>query len=145
MRLRTPLAFAAALTLIASSPAAAASADVVISEVYGGGGNAGATLTNDFIELHNTGAAAVDVTGWSVQYASAAGTSWSATALSGSIAAGGFYPVGAAAAEIAGRPRARAGGPRPCPAASRRAGSTWSAGVPARGGRRRCRRPTRPA
>ena len=27
--------------------------DVVISQVYGGGGNAGATLTNDFIELFN--------------------------------------------------------------------------------------------
>ena len=30
-------------------PVKAASANVVISEVYGGGGNAGATLKNDFI------------------------------------------------------------------------------------------------
>ena len=61
---------------LTASPATAASVDVAISQVYGGGGNSGATLTNDFIELRNTSAAAVDVTGWSVQYASAAGTTW---------------------------------------------------------------------
>ncbi len=37
-------------------PVLAASPNVVISEVYGGGGNSGATLTNDFIELFNRGA-----------------------------------------------------------------------------------------
>jgi hypothetical protein len=49
---------------------------VVISQVYGGGGNAGATLKNDFIELFNRGASPVNLNGWSVQYASAAGTGW---------------------------------------------------------------------
>lgn len=78
---------------LTASPATAVSPDVVISQVYGGGGNSGATLTNDFIELRNTSAAAVDVTGWSVQYSSAAGTSWATTALSGSIAAGGYFLV----------------------------------------------------
>ena len=52
------------------------SPDIVISQVYGGGGNAGATYRNDFIELFNRGAAPVDVTGWSVQYTSATGTTW---------------------------------------------------------------------
>jgi DNA/RNA endonuclease G (NUC1)/uncharacterized protein YjdB len=66
---------------------------VVISQVYGGGGNSGATLTNDFIELHNTGASTVPLTGWSVQYASAAGSSWTPTTLSGSIAPGGYYLI----------------------------------------------------
>ena len=42
----------------------------MISEVYGGGGNAGATLKRDFIELYNKSAAPVDLAGWSVQYAS---------------------------------------------------------------------------
>ncbi len=78
---------------LSASPAAAVSPDVVISQVYGGGGNSGATFTNDFIELRNTSAAAVDVTGWSVQYASAAGTTWAITALSGSIAPGGYFLV----------------------------------------------------
>ncbi|PKL93187.1 MAG: hypothetical protein CVV20_04940, partial [Gemmatimonadetes bacterium HGW-Gemmatimonadetes-1] len=66
---------------------------VVISQVYGGGGNSGATLTNDFIELHNAGTAAVSLDGWSVQYASSAGTTWSRTNLTGSIAPGGYYLV----------------------------------------------------
>jgi hypothetical protein len=35
------------------SAAAASTSTVVISQIYGGGGNAGATLKNDFIELFN--------------------------------------------------------------------------------------------
>src|SRR5262245_51864969 len=70
---------------------------VSISQVYGGGGNSGATIKNDFIELYNRGTTAIDLTGWSVQYASAGGTSWQVTALSGSIAPGGYYLVKEAA------------------------------------------------
>ncbi|MGH3483603.1 MAG: lamin tail domain-containing protein [Nocardioidaceae bacterium] len=87
---------AAGLTLPLTS-ASAVSPDVVISEVYGGGGNSGATLRNDFIELRNLAASAVDLTGWSVQYASAAGTTWQVTPLSGSISPGGLYLVKEAA------------------------------------------------
>jgi hypothetical protein len=58
---------------------------VVVSQVYGGGGNAGATLTNDFIELYNRGSDPVDLTGWTVQYASATGGTWASTSLSGAI------------------------------------------------------------
>ncbi len=41
--------------LLTTAPAQAnpAGTGLVISEVYGGGGNSGATLTNDFIELYN--------------------------------------------------------------------------------------------
>ncbi len=70
---------------------------LVISQVYGGGGNSGATYTNDFIEIFNPTGSAVDLSGWSVQYASSAGSSWSATNLSGTIAAGGYYLVQEAA------------------------------------------------
>lgn len=48
--------------------------NIIITEVYGGGGNSGATLKNDFVELYNTTTSAVDVSGWSVQYFSASGT-----------------------------------------------------------------------
>lgn len=69
-------------------------AQVVISQIYGGGGNSGATYLNDFVELHNTGASTVSLTNWTVQYASAVGTSWGTPAtLSGSIPAGGYYLI----------------------------------------------------
>ena len=69
-------ALLAALTSVSgiaalTAPAAAASSGVVINEVYGGGGNSGATLTNDFIELANAGGGAAALDGWSVQYISA--------------------------------------------------------------------------
>src|SRR5262245_52444053 len=70
---------------------------IVISQVYGGGGNSGATFKNDFIELFNPGTASVDVTGWSVQYASTTGTTWQVTNLSGTIAPGGYYLIQEAA------------------------------------------------
>ncbi len=54
---------------------------VVISQIYGGGGNSGATYKNDFIELFNRGTTTVDLAGWSVQQSSASGTSWSVTPL----------------------------------------------------------------
>ena len=75
----------------------AASNDVVISQVYGGGGNTGAPFTNDFIVLFNRGAVAVAIDGWSVQYAAATGTSWNVTALAGSMQPGQSYLVQQAA------------------------------------------------
>ena len=66
---------------------------VVISQVYGGGGNSGATLKNDFVELYNAGTTAVSLNGWSVQYASATGTTWQVTALGGSIPPNGYYLI----------------------------------------------------
>lgn len=66
----------------------------VISEVYGGGGNSGSTLKNDFIELYNPTASAISLNGWSVQYSSATGTSsWLVTNLTGTIAPHGFFLV----------------------------------------------------
>jgi predicted extracellular nuclease len=67
---------------------------LVISEVYGGGNNPGAPYRHDFIELYNPTAAAVDVSGMSVQYQSASGTGApQATTLTGSVPAGGHYLV----------------------------------------------------
>ena len=50
------------------------SPNIVISQIYGGGGNTGAQFTNDYIEIFNRGSTTVDVAGWSLQYASATGT-----------------------------------------------------------------------
>lgn len=73
--------------------AQALSTTIVISTIYGGGGNAGSTYTNDYIELFNRGNTSIDVTGWSVQYASAAGTTWAVTNISGTIAPGKYLLV----------------------------------------------------
>ncbi len=66
---------------------------IVISQVYGGGGNAGATYRNDYVELFNRGTAPVDITGWSLQYASATGSGWdfNKQPLAGTIAPGEYY------------------------------------------------------
>ncbi len=78
-------------------PTMAASPNIVISQIYGGGGNSGATYTNDFIELFNRGTSAVSITGWSVQYASASGTTWQTTQLNGVLQPGQYYLVQEAA------------------------------------------------
>ncbi|MDR0626419.1 MAG: lamin tail domain-containing protein, partial [Bifidobacteriaceae bacterium] len=73
---------------------------VVINEVYGGGGNNNAVYTNDFVELYNKSSAAVPLAGWSLQYASSTGTSFSAAntlALSGTIPANDYFLIKLAA------------------------------------------------
>jgi len=78
---------------LAASLDVASTSGVVISQVYGGGGTSGATLRNDFVELFNAGTTPVTLTGWSIQYASATGTSWQVTNLTGTIQPGAYYLV----------------------------------------------------
>lgn len=77
-------------------------ATVVISQVYGGGGNSGAFWKNDFIEIYNATADSVNLAGWSVQYASATGTSWQVTPLTGKLGPGRYYLIQEAAGTTAG-------------------------------------------
>jgi hypothetical protein len=86
--------------LVFIAPRAHASTqDLVVSQVYGGGGNSGAPLTHDYIEIFNRGSAAIDLGGLSLQYASATGsgnfgaTTTQLTELGGSIAPGGYFLV----------------------------------------------------
>ncbi|MFF2188591.1 endonuclease/exonuclease/phosphatase family protein [Streptomyces sp. NPDC058155] len=91
-----PVGLAASLIALPFTAQATPSPDAVISEVYGGGGNSGATLTNDFIELGNTGDGPFDLTGWSVQYLSGSPgptSKWQVTEIKGAIPAGGSYLV----------------------------------------------------
>ncbi len=72
------------------------STTVVISQVYGAGGNAGATYNADFVELHNISANDVNMNGYSVQYASATSTTtWTGVAVlpDVTIPAGGYYLI----------------------------------------------------
>lgn len=93
-----PILFSLLLVpMLVPATAFAVSSTVVISQVYGGGGNSGATLTNDFIEIYNLSGSTVTLTGWSVQYASATGNTWQVTALSGTIQPGHYYLIQEAA------------------------------------------------
>jgi predicted extracellular nuclease len=75
------VAFFSALLSMSGRAMAAPGTSVVISQVYGGGGNSGATYTNDFIEIFNPTQSTLSLAGWSVQYASSTGTSWQTTPL----------------------------------------------------------------
>src|SRR5262249_55881950 len=67
---------------------------LVISQVYGGGGNASSVYRNDFIEILNRGSTSIPRTGYSVQYAPAAGTSWSVTPLTNvTLQPGQYYLI----------------------------------------------------
>ena len=94
------------------------SPNLVISQIYGGGGNSGATYTHDYIEIFNRSSASVSLDGKSLQYTSAAGTgnfganSGLLTELSGSLAPGQYLlvreasnaAVGASADALSRRP-----------------------------------------
>jgi hypothetical protein len=104
LRTRLVLALALAAALLIAPAARSASPDVVVSQVYAGGGNSGAPYANDFVELFNRGGSAIDLGTWSIQYASASGTTWQITALSGSLQPGRYYLVQLASAGTIGAP-----------------------------------------
>jgi uncharacterized protein len=85
------LMFVSVVASLSGKAVAATEGSVVISQVYGGGGNSGATYKNDFIELFNPTAAAVSLQGFSVQYASSTGTSYQVTPLPSVLLQPGAY------------------------------------------------------
>src|SRR5436190_5379081 len=66
---------------------------LVISQVYGGGGNSGAALRNDYVELFNPTTGPIDTGGWTIQYGAATGTTWQIQPLGGIIQPGEYYLV----------------------------------------------------
>ena len=93
------LALVGSVLPVVATAASAASPGLVISQVYGGGGNNGAVYTNDYVELFNRGSAPVTTGGLSLQYASATGTgTFAALALpDATVPAGGSFLVQLAA------------------------------------------------
>jgi len=73
------------------SPTPDSAPEIVISQIFGGGGNSGAPFRNDFIEIFNRGNSPVNLAGWSVQYASATASSWSVTPLTSVVLLPGQY------------------------------------------------------
>ena len=104
------LLFTVAAFFAAATPASAGTQDLVISQVYGGGGNTSASHTHDFIEIFNRGAAPIPLTGMSLQYASAGGAgnfganSGQLTELSGTIQPGRYFLVQEASTAAVGSP-----------------------------------------
>lgn len=84
----------ALIGLCTASDAHAGSAGVVISQIHGGNGNA---YASDYVELFNASTTAVDISGWSVQYASATGSGNFAangvSVLSGTLQPGQYFLV----------------------------------------------------
>ncbi|HEX5282487.1 MAG TPA: choice-of-anchor D domain-containing protein [Bryocella sp.] len=76
---------------------AGAQTGLVISQVYGGGGNTGAPYSNDFIELYNPTSSPISLNGLSVQYGSATTTStWSGVTVlpaSATVAPGHYFLI----------------------------------------------------
>lgn len=86
----------AAGTVTVVAPSATAAPDgsnVVINEVYGGGGNSNTEYTHDFVELYNPTDHDIDLSGWTIQQCSKADACPHSATLSGTIAAKGFYLV----------------------------------------------------
>jgi predicted extracellular nuclease len=103
---------AAGLAGIAPAQADPAGTGLVISEVYGAGGNSGAVLNADYVELYNPTDAAISVVGDYIHYRSAAGSSGGTPfALGGSVPAHGHYLIqmGSAGANGAALPTPDAG------------------------------------
>ncbi|WP_394649516.1 lamin tail domain-containing protein, partial [uncultured Deinococcus sp.] len=69
-----------------SRPVSATVNHLVISQAYGGGGNSGATLKNDFVELFNPSTSALSTSGLFLQYTSTAGTFSSTAGSSNNLA-----------------------------------------------------------
>lgn len=73
------------------------SANLVISQVYAGGGNSGAHYTNDFVELFNQGTTTINfaVTPYSIQYAGATANFGSSKVdlTSGTVSPGRYFLV----------------------------------------------------
>lgn len=65
----------------------------LINEVYGGGGNSGATLTHDFVELVNPTSETISLDGYVVEYYGATGNRGNRCTLSGSVGPGGHFLV----------------------------------------------------
>ena len=93
------------IALTVQTPPPPAVDHLVISQFYGGGGNSGATLTHDYVEIYNPTASSFNLAGWSLQYASAAGASWTnKQPLGGTIAPGEYFLVQLASGGANGTP-----------------------------------------
>ena len=91
------VALAAGTITVPTAHAATDGSNVVINEVYGGGGNSGSTISNDFVELYNPTDKDIDLAGWVLDQQAANGNSGNTATLSGTVPAGGYFLIKGAA------------------------------------------------
>jgi uncharacterized protein len=77
-------------------PFGLASGEVVINEIYGGGGKSSAPFNQDFVELFNNGTDAVDISGFQLEYANPTRSFRTIATIPAStiLGAGEFYVIG---------------------------------------------------
>jgi len=75
---------------------------LVINEIFGGGSSLNSAFDHDFVELRNTSSLVIDLTGWSLQYASAIGNTWRSVNLTGSVGANSYYLIQLSASSTGG-------------------------------------------
>ena len=73
-RMRVALVLGLVMGAFAAVGTASAASDIVISQVYGAGGNIGAPSAQRLVELYNRGPSPVPLGNLSIQYASVPGT-----------------------------------------------------------------------
>ena len=83
-------------------------ANLVVSQVYGGGGNSGASFSNDFVEIFNRGVTTISfaATPYSLQYAGATGSFGSSKVdlAAGTIGPGQYFLVRLSSGGAVGSP-----------------------------------------
>ena len=89
------LGLAASVLVSTPVPAHAVSTGLVITEVYGAGGNSGANLNADYVELRNVSTAPISLNGKSLQYRSSGGVAGAngVAILSGTVPPGEHFLV----------------------------------------------------
>lgn len=79
------------LVLLFTTVSAFGQAGLLISQIYGGGGNSNASFSADFVEIYNPTSSPISTAGLSIQYASAAGNFTQAIRLTTATIQPGHY------------------------------------------------------
>ena len=83
------------LSFTTNTPSTGGGTGVKISQIYGGGGSATGTFNADYVELHNNGSTAMDISGYKIMYGSAAGNLATTNTNAFTFPAGVTIPAGA--------------------------------------------------
>lgn len=81
------------IPVVAAEESAVSYPPIVISQVYGGGGNSGADYKSDYVELYNPTDESVDLEGYTISYYSSKGNLGGTHTISGSIGPKSYFLI----------------------------------------------------